>query len=719
MRYFSLVCCVLFSTALFSQELKPIAKKITEFHRSGSEFRQYGIFTKNTSPEKTRKYQEMATDATVLVLNPEVLARLMAERPETVEISFPYKSSQITVELYKENILTAGFEATDQEGQLLEYDPGAYYRGIVKNDPTSIVAFSFFDDDVIGIASSLDKGNIVVGKVKNASDYLSYSSHTLVGENPFRCGFDGLEENQKRMVSQETATTAQKSNTINCVRVYYEVAYQPYVEHFWNITATLDWLTAVHNNISTLYANDNITVSMSSTMVWTSPDPYVHGYSQNLSLFKNTRTSFYGDLAHLVNTPSTTSVAYLDSLCGDWNYAYSGINMTYQAVPTYSWTVGAMTHEMGHSLGSPHTHDCFWNGNGTAIDGCGPTADPAYDEGCTGPIPPTGGTIMSYCHLLSGVGVNFANGFGAQPAAHISNTIDSKWCLGWDCSCMATISAMEISNITTSSVDVDITDVTSTSWDYRIYKYGTSPTSWTNTASKSFNVSGLLPNTYYVFEMGNVCSSGTVAFNVKKLFLTDGNYCGGDKFTDTGGIIWDYDDNEYFVKTFYPQVANDKVLLTFTQFDLEAGYDFMNIYDGEDTNALIFANGMDLTGNTIPGPFQATNASGAITVEFESDYGMGHPGWEATISCLLGTEQFSSNPQITLYPNPANSIVTIESNKLIKELKVFDMAGRLVKDIQEINSSNTKFSVENLGNGMYFIHVSAEGGSQVLRIIKE
>ena len=87
----------------------------------------------------------------------------------------------------------------------------------------------------------------------------------------------------------------------------------------------------------------------------------------------------------------------------------------------------AMTHEMGHSLGSPHTHACAWNGNSTAIDGCGPSA--GYSEGCDAPLPTNGGTIMSYCHLVPSVKIDFLNGFGPQPAALIRNTVNSKGCL--------------------------------------------------------------------------------------------------------------------------------------------------------------------------------------------------------------------------------------------------------------------------------------------------
>ncbi|MFZ9661260.1 MAG: T9SS type A sorting domain-containing protein, partial [Chitinophagaceae bacterium] len=117
---------------------------------------------------------------------------------------------------------------------------------------------------------------------------------------------------------------------------------------------------------------------------------------------------------------------------------------SYSQFPTYSWTVEVITHEMGHNLGSRHTHSCSWDvdGDGTAsemIDGCGPSA--GYSEGsCTvAPLPSTGGTIMSYCHLTS-AGINFNNGFGPLPGAAIRSYTYNSSCLTACSSCTVTSS---------------------------------------------------------------------------------------------------------------------------------------------------------------------------------------------------------------------------------------------------------------------------------------
>jgi hypothetical protein len=107
---------------------------------------------------------------------------------------------------------------------------------------------------------------------------------------------------------------------------------------------------------------------------------------------------YNGDLAHLAALGGSNlgGVAWLDVLCfPSYGYAYSNISASYNTVPTYSWTIEVMTHEMGHNLGSSHTQSCSWPGG--AIDNCYTT-----EGGCPrGPAPTNGGTIMSYCHLTS------------------------------------------------------------------------------------------------------------------------------------------------------------------------------------------------------------------------------------------------------------------------------------------------------------------------------
>jgi hypothetical protein len=107
------------------------------------------------------------------------------------------------------------------------------------------------------------------------------------------------------------------------------------------------------------------------------------------------------------------------------------LHNSYETFPNYSWSVFVVAHEFGHLFGSRHTHACVWNGNNTAIDGCGvcmespdPDADPITCNNCPRlGVPQNGGTIMSYCHLSGNPGINFNLGFGLQPGNVIRNSV--------------------------------------------------------------------------------------------------------------------------------------------------------------------------------------------------------------------------------------------------------------------------------------------------------
>ncbi len=272
-----------------------------------------------------------------------------------------------------------------------------------------------------------------------------------------------------------------------------------------------------------MYSNDGISVSLLEVFVWNVASPY-NGTSSSsrLNQFGTTRTSFNGDMAHLLDNGGYGGVAWLNTLCSGTSsrMAYSGINNSYNNVPTYSWSVEVVTHEQGHNLGSRHTHACAWNGNGTAIDGCGPTA--GYTEGScpTAPNPAGGGTIMSYCHLVGGVGINFNNGFGPQPKAVILNAVNGATCL-LSCGTSCDPPGLSVSALTPVSCTLNWTNVGAVSYTMR-WKPQASGT-WTTVTgltTTSYALTGLTQTTAYEFQVLTVCAASSSAYSASYNFTT-------------------------------------------------------------------------------------------------------------------------------------------------------------------------------------------------------
>lgn len=715
LKKLQLFVLMLFGVLGFSQSLRPIAKEVNDYHAQNVAFQSVSLFSVDNSG-KQASYEQAAKDARVLKLDSRKLSKIVSERPEAVEMTFPFEDRELTVELVKVDIYSNDFKVETNKKVVTDYKKGVFYRGIIRGDDKSVVAFSFFDNDVIGVASAPRIGNVTLGKAINSEDFVVYNDQKLTGKNPFICAADEMMENEKQKINYKPSSKAPLV-TNSCVRVYYEVCNKPFQQNGSTIAATLNWISAVHNNINTLYVNDGIKMSLKTVFIWETADPYTGTYSQNLSAFRSNRPTFDGDLAHLVNYPSTTSVAYLNSLCSTNRYAYSGINMTYNNVPTYSWTIMAMTHEMGHALGSPHTHACAWNGDMTPIDGCGALA--GYpEEGCdnVGPIPSAGGTIMSYCHLNS-VGINMSLGFGVQPGALIRQTVDSKACLGTDCTtaCTITVSTLAVSNITKTGLTATITDPTSTQWKYRVIKMDGTVVKSGNTSTKVVNITGLSPNTFYKVEVGTDCSS---AYQKSQIILTDDDWC-GKTITDSGGANANYTDGENWTKTFYPNSVNQKLKITFQEFDLEQGYDFLTIRNGLATSAP-FSGSTNLSGTSLPDSFQSTHASGAITITFRSDEGVTAQGFKASLSCaVLAVDDLSGSKDMLLSPNPVKSNFKIEGNDKIESIKVFDNSGKLIKEFDATSISKNSYDVSKLKTGNYVIMIKTDKETLSKKLIKE
>lgn len=414
--------------AMAQKNLRPIDLRLAEA-------RAQGLFTQSYSPFELeqgaarRASDAVVGDATYLHLQPEQTQRIFSERPRALTLSIPVQAAQpLELELVQQSPLANDFfvSTSSSNDQPVAYAPGVYYRGVIKGAPGSTVAISVFRDEIIGMATTAGKGNLVLGRLEaegNATAYILYDDKNLRVQPGSFCG--AVEPEGYADKIREYTETAAKATADKCVRVYLECDYAMN-QNKGGVTGATNFITAIFNNLATLYANEQITTVISQVYVWTTQDSYSTSSSNTaLNTFRTTRPTFNGDLAHLAALGGSNigGVAWVDVLCNSsYRYAYSNIYSSYSTVPTYSWSVEVMTHEMGHNLGSPHTQSCSWVGG--ALDNCYTT-----EGGCApGPAPSNGGTIMSYCHLTS-YGINFNNGFGTQPGNLIRNRVNAASCL--------------------------------------------------------------------------------------------------------------------------------------------------------------------------------------------------------------------------------------------------------------------------------------------------
>jgi len=184
-------------------------------------------------------------------------------------------------------------------------------------------------------------------------------------------------------------------------------------------------------------------------------------------------------------------------------------------------------------------------------------------------------------------------------------------------------------------------------------------------------------------------------------------------FYDNGGPNGNYSNNKDYTMTFKPATDESILEAVFEEFSLESDYDYLYIYDGTSTNATLIGQ---YSGTNSPGIITATNAEGALTFRFTSDYGVNEPGWKATVKCVGDWSVPESKGDACVYPNPNNGRFNIKMTGEVS-YTLFNSIG------QKVMSGNftdeTQIDAESLSQGIYFLQLNSGNGNMVEKLIIE
>jgi len=81
--------------------------------------------------------------------------------------------------------------------------------------------------------------------------------------------------------------------------------------------------------------------------------------------------------------------------------------------------------------------------------------------------------------------------------------------------------------------------------------------------------------------------------------------------------------------------------------------------------------------------------------------------------CILGVEDYNLI-SFTIYPNPAQDILNIETQQPIETLKIYNLQGQLIKE-----DSTHSINVSQLNAGLYFVQLTLEGKTVTKKFLKE
>lgn len=705
-----------------------VFNEINKYKKIGAPFEKINILELKENHNNFQN-SEIVHSASYAFVKTSELEKIVNNNYQTIEIRIPYKNEMIDIELYRVNLFSDGFKLNTDKLININYKRGFYYRGTIKGNKNSIAAFNFFENEMNGIVSSKKYGNINIGKLLNQTEYIIYSDNDLLTKSQFTCRTtDGLNKNHSNEVLNRTISTEK------CVTSYFEVGYQAYNENGNNIVATTNWITSIFNISQTLFDNDGISISLKTIFIWTVDDYFSTSSNFILPAFANARPTFNGDIGFIADIDPAAlggQASNISGLCNDKKFAYGDLLLDFDNIPTFSQPVYVVTHELGHVLGSHHTHACVWNGNNTAIDGC----STSYG-GCATPETPTGtlGTIMSYCFP------DFSLGFGEQPANAIIQHINSSSCIGTNCSnnCINTIGFINVFNVTQHGaiINWNDSDTSNSQWNISVVPFGSEP-NWTAVGTNTFSLSQLNPNSYYEVTLKGNCTSNLNYPKHSLIFATQGDNCDGTIIYDTGGLTQGYSGNEHIIRTIMPTVPNKKIKLTFNNLNLSPWEGWLFIYDGLNTSGSLlnllttngsflsygFGNSFNPSGNS----FESQDSSGALTLEFVSSQEFSfnqianNTGWKATISCLdnLGNNDYGDGYFDYSYSiNPISQQLNIASKDFINKVEIYSIDGKLVMSKNDFGK-DFFIDLSTLSSNVYITKLIFEKGLTTFKIVKQ
>ncbi len=352
------------------------------------------------------------------------------------------------------------------EGDTYLPAPGnAYFRGRIDGLPESSAVISVLEAGGIRGLIFHDNRIWMLGNARGANgpgDTLTVreiEGTELVGR-PFQCSAGSLPEPP---AEPATAPAPERNAVVASytARVAFETDDEYLALFGGNATAATNYIGDLVAYSSTIYeAEADFDWVIPSVSLWPSGDPWTQTAAGTLCMLLEfgrhwndgnpmPGTPVRSNVHFLSGFSSGGGIAWRPAMCrGAFNYDHGGgcpglspVNDNYGGAYGYSggidgdfdlnnpqsiWDIIVVAHENGHNMGSKHTH-CYANipdaSHPNPIDQCYGSeggcysGSPSLPAGCPGSSNYCG-TIMSYCHLLTGTYQNIALTLGGPAGGH-------------------------------------------------------------------------------------------------------------------------------------------------------------------------------------------------------------------------------------------------------------------------------------------------------------
>jgi hypothetical protein len=113
-----------------------------------------------------------------------------------------------------------------------------------------------------------------------------------------------------------------------------------------------------------------------------------------------------------------------------------------------------------------------------------------------------------------------------------------------------------------------------------------------------------------------------------------------------------------------------------------------------------------------PGFQVGTIVPNTASIYFDSNPAIVTNTWTTKFTSPLGVNS-QEYIAFVMYPNPADHAVTFEANnsgETLSDITIYDLLGKEVKAVHNLNVTNTTLSIEELPQGLYMVEIATESG---------
>ncbi|SKB75318.1 zinc-dependent metalloprotease [Dyadobacter psychrophilus] len=224
--------------------------------------------------------------------------------------------------------------------------------------------------------------------------FLAHAVFTTAQHGPPVCGTnDSLSASrlQKYSRSKDLTRARTAGDEMLEYRLALDINYKTYLLYGGDKALITRKAVKFINEASAIFERDiNVKLTITSILIWDHPEPYA--LDDDFQYYNNVQNYW------LFNRSDERDAVVGFSVRDGW--FYGGYRMCTSNFPKPEMSdlpVDLLCHELGHTLGSPHTHNCYWPGGPidrcTTLDGASVECEEGYQESVNG-------SIMSYCRSV-------------------------------------------------------------------------------------------------------------------------------------------------------------------------------------------------------------------------------------------------------------------------------------------------------------------------------